>query len=63
VPNRDASHCGTNAWQKIINLENLDDPIQHHRLRHSAMAAYVKKLFRHNPLSAQKLPIRVAYKL
>jgi hypothetical protein len=49
---------------KIINLaENLDDPIQHHRLRHSAMAAYLKKPFSHNPLSAQKRPIRVAYKL
>ena len=49
---------------KIINLaENLDDPIQHHRLRHSAMAAYLKKPFSHNPLIAQKLPIRGAYKL
>jgi hypothetical protein len=49
---------------KIINLaENLDDPIQHHRLRHSAMVAYLKKPFSHNPLIAQKLPIRVAYKL
>jgi hypothetical protein len=49
---------------EIINLaENLDDPIQHHRLRHSAMAAYLKKPFSHNPLIAQKLPIRVAYKL
>jgi hypothetical protein len=49
---------------KIINLaENLDDPIQHHRLRHSAMATYLKKPFSHNSLIAQKLPIRVAYKL
>jgi hypothetical protein len=36
------------VWQErlaeIINLaKNLDDPIQHHRLRHSAMAAYLKK--------------------
>src|SRR3954452_13594991 len=28
---------------KIIDLaKNLDDPIQHHRLHHSAMAAYLK---------------------
>jgi hypothetical protein len=41
---------------EIINrAENLDDPIQHHRLRHSAMAAYLKKPFRR--------PVRVAYKL
>src|SRR4029450_13394598 len=51
-------------WQKrlaeIIDLaKNLDDPIQHHRLRHSAMAAYLKKPFSHNPLIAQKLLIRV----
>src|SRR4029450_13787089 len=51
-------------WQKrlaeIIDLaKNLDDPIQHHRLRHSAMAAYLKKLFRHNPLVARKPLIRV----
>src|SRR3954447_27053046 len=44
-------------WHKrlaeIIDLaKNLDDPIQHHRLRHSAMAAYLKKLFRHNPLES-----------
>src|SRR3954464_15794924 len=45
---------------KIIDLaKNLDDPIQHHRLHHSAMAAYLKKLFRHNPLVAQKPLIRV----
>src|SRR3954463_1557839 len=45
---------------KIIALaKNLDDPIQHHRLHHSAMAAYLKKLFRHNPLVAQKPLIRV----
>src|SRR4051795_12304199 len=45
---------------KIINrAENLDDPIQHHRLRHSAMATYLKKLFRHNPLVARKPLIRV----
>jgi hypothetical protein len=38
---------------EIIDLaKNLDDPIQHHRLHHSAMAAYLKKLFRHNPLEA-----------
>jgi hypothetical protein len=46
---------------EIINLaKNLDDPIQHHRLRHSAMAAYLKKLFSHNPLIAQKPLIRVS---
>jgi hypothetical protein len=45
---------------EIIDLtKNLDDPIQHHRLRHSAMAAYLKKLFRHNPLVARKPLIRV----
>src|SRR3954454_8392403 len=45
---------------EIIDLaKNLDDPIQHHRLHHSAMAAYLKKLFRHNPLVAQKPLIRV----
>jgi hypothetical protein len=45
---------------EIINLaKNLDDPIQHHRLRHSAMAAYLKKLFSHNPLIARKPLIRV----
>ena len=28
---------------EIIDLaKNLDDPIQHHRLRHSAIAAYLK---------------------
>jgi hypothetical protein len=49
---------------EIIDLaKNLDDPIQHHRLRHSAMAAYLKKPFCHNPLIAQKRPIRVADKL
>ena len=42
-------------WQKrlaeIINLaKNLDDPIQHHRLRPSAIAAYLKKPFTYNPL-------------
>jgi hypothetical protein len=51
-------------WQErlaeIIDLaKNLDDPIQHHRLRHSAMAAYLKKPFCHNPLIARKLLIRV----
>src|SRR4051812_20210491 len=51
-------------WHKrlaeIIDLaKNLDDPIQHHRLHHSAMAAYLKKLFRHNPLVARKPLIRV----
>ena len=46
---------------EIINLaKNLDDPIQHHRLRHSAMAAYLKKLFSHNPLIARKPLIRVS---
>src|SRR3954468_19576542 len=45
---------------KIIDLaKTLDDPIQHHRLHHSAMAAYLKKLFRHNPLVARKPLIRV----
>src|SRR3954464_9773265 len=53
-------------WHKrlaeIIDLaKNLDDPIQHHRLRYSAMAAYLKKLFRHNPLVARKPLIRVQY--
>src|SRR5687768_5600915 len=47
---------------EIINLaKNLDDPIQHHRLRHSSMAAYLKKLFSHNPLVARKPLIRVMY--
>src|SRR3954470_19043794 len=51
-------------WHKrlaeIIDLaKNLDDPIQHHRLHHSAIAAYLKKLFRHNPLVARKPLIRV----
>src|SRR3954466_10641424 len=42
---------------EIIDLaKNLDDPIQHHRLRHSAMAAYLKKPFCHNPLIARKVP-------
>ena len=53
-------------WHKrlaeIIDLaKNLDDPIQHHRLRHSAMAAYLKKPFSHNPLIARKPLIRVTY--
>jgi hypothetical protein len=27
VPNSDASHCGTNAWQKSsTSQKNLDDP-------------------------------------
>ena len=51
-------------WHKrlaeIIDLaKNLDDPIQHHRLPHSAMAAYLKKPFGHNPLVARKPLIRV----
>src|SRR3954466_5666047 len=51
-------------WHKrlaeIINLtKNLDDPIQHHRLRHSAIAAYLKKPFCHNLLIARKPLIRV----
>src|SRR3982750_755316 len=47
---------------EIIDLaKNLDDPIQHHRLRHSAMAAYFKKPFRHTPLIARKPLIRVIY--
>src|SRR3954469_5711247 len=51
-------------WQErlaeIIDLaKNLDDPIQHHRLHYSAMAAYLKKLFSHNPLVARKPLIRV----
>src|SRR3954466_6982947 len=55
-------------WHKrlaeIIDLaKNLDDPIQHHRLHHSAIAAYLKKLFRHNPLVARKPLIRVVYHL
>src|SRR3954470_16439912 len=45
---------------EIINLtKNLDDPIQHHRLRHSAIAAYLKKPFCHNLLIARKPLIRV----
>ena len=45
---------------EIIDLaKNLDDPIQHHRLRHSAMAAYLKKPFCHNRLVARKTLIRV----
>ena len=53
-------------WHKrlaeIIDLaKNLDDPIQHHRLRHSAMAAYLKKPFSHNPLIERKPLIRVFY--
>jgi hypothetical protein len=45
---------------EIINLtKNLNDPIQHHRLRHSAMVAYLKKLFSHNLLIARKPLIRV----
>ncbi len=45
---------------EIIDLaKNLDDPIQHHRLRHSAMAAYLKKPFSHNLLIARKPLIRV----
>ncbi|HKH21340.1 MAG TPA: hypothetical protein VKB53_10760 [Gammaproteobacteria bacterium] len=59
-PNSDASHCGTKRLAEIIDLaKNLDDPIQHHRLHHSAIAAYLKKLFRHNPLVARKPLIRV----
>src|SRR4051794_34698301 len=47
---------------EIIDLaKNLDDPIQHHRLHHSAMAAYLKRLFSHNPLIARKPLIRVTY--
>jgi hypothetical protein len=47
---------------EIIDLaKNLDDPIHHHRLHHSAMAAYFKKPFRHNPLIEQKPLIRVNY--
>jgi hypothetical protein len=38
---------------EIIDLaKNLDDPIQHHRLRPSATAAYLKKPFNQNPLIA-----------
>ena len=49
---------------EIIDLaKNLDDPIQHHRLRHSAMAAYLKKPFSHNLLIARKPLIRVIYGL
>src|SRR3954466_10885220 len=45
---------------EIIDLaKNLDEPIQHHRLHHSAMAAYLKKLFNHNPLITRKPLIRV----
>ena len=47
---------------EIINLaKNLDDPIQHHRLRHSAMAAYLKKPFTYNQLVARKPLIWVSY--
>src|SRR4051812_816509 len=51
-------------WHKrlaeIIDLaKNLDDPIQHHRLHHSAIAAYLKKPFRHNLLVVRKPLIRV----
>src|SRR3954465_5345464 len=43
---------------EIIDLaKNLDDPIQHHRLR--CRAAYLNKPFSYNPLIARKLPIRV----
>src|SRR3954465_1863064 len=54
------------VWHKrlaeIIDLtKNLDDPIQHHRLRHSAIAAYLKKPFCHNLLIARKPLIRVKY--
>src|SRR4051794_40373643 len=53
-------------WHKrlaeIIDLaKNLDDPIQHHRLHHSAIAAYLKKPFTYNPLIARKPLIRVIY--
>src|SRR3954469_25516413 len=45
---------------EIIDLaKHLDDPIQHHRLRHSAMAAYLKKPFSHTLLIARKPLIRV----
>src|SRR3954467_13390792 len=45
---------------EIIDLaKNLDDPIQHHRLRPSAIAAYLKKPFSHNLLIARKPLIRV----
>src|SRR3954464_16089464 len=48
-------------WHKrlaeIIDLtKNLDDPIQHHRLRHSAMAAYLKKAFQSQSLNRAKTP-------
>src|SRR3954453_7931222 len=51
-------------WHKrlaeIIDLaKNLDDPIHHHRLGPSAIAAYLKKPFTYNPLIARKLLIRV----
>src|SRR3954454_22239184 len=60
VPNRDASHLRCKRLAEIIALaKNLDDPIQHHRLRPSATAAYLKKPFSHNPLIARKLLIRV----
>src|SRR3954454_6175754 len=60
VPNRDASHLRCKRLAEIIALaKNLDDPIHHHRLRHSASAAYLKKPFSHNPLIARKLLIRV----
>jgi hypothetical protein len=58
-PNRDASHWGRNAWQKSSTSQKTST-IQHHRLRHSAMAAYLKKPFNHNPLIAQKPLIRVS---
>src|SRR3954462_6906753 len=52
-------------WQErlaeIIDLaKNLDDPIQHHRLRPSAIAAYLKKPFSHNLLITRKPLIRVS---
>src|SRR3954470_11595986 len=61
-PNSDASHCGRNAWQKSSTSQKTST-IQHHRLHHSAIAAYLKKLFRHNPLVARKHLIRVSYSL
>jgi hypothetical protein len=33
VPNSDACHCGTNAWQKSSTSQKTST-IQHHRLHH-----------------------------
>src|SRR3954462_5695747 len=58
VPNRDASQCGRNTWQKSSTSQKTST-IQHHRLHHSAIAAYLKNPLSHNPLIARKPPIWV----